>query len=71
MSLAKPCPICGSSNTELRPISKGGGHYVECLACHTVGPRMRSAREAVDTWNNLCRGLTEQLNCLRQLGVRL
>lgn len=39
MSIAKPCPSCGSPNHEMRFNTETGDYYVECRACHMTGSR--------------------------------
>lgn len=55
MSLAKPCPSCGSLNHELRFNTETGDYYVECRACHMTGSRKESPATAITSWNELPR----------------
>lgn len=44
----KPCPFCGSNETEL---VKGDEWYVACLTCWADGPTGGSNEKAEEQWN--------------------
>lgn len=48
MSDLKPCPFCGCAEIYLQPMD-----WCSCENedCHTIGPSMGSAAEAIEAWN--------------------
>ncbi len=45
----KPCPFCGSDETQ---VDSTIDYRVECKRCEAQGPKSKSFNEAIGTWNN-------------------
>lgn len=49
MSELKPCPFCGSYDSEMQQCH--AEHYVQCLECESSSALFSSRRQAREMWN--------------------
>lgn len=47
----KPCPFCGSEKINIKALSSGGWHSVECSSCHVSTPFFETLASAAKVWN--------------------
>ncbi|WP_228005665.1 Lar family restriction alleviation protein [Xenorhabdus sp. BG5] len=47
----KPCPFCGSGDTEINSYLDDTWFFVQCIDCNAAGPESDTTEEAVIAWN--------------------
>lgn len=48
MSDIKPCPFCGSTDTEMKGLKR---YWAECFVCEATGPAESTRELAIEAWN--------------------